>query len=129
VFELESFDEHGNEPFYSMRQGCALCSALFSIFKVDVLRKLDEVNNHSPVMPRKHGSGSLSAHHQVGDIATSTGLQTAINCVHEFCNEWKLKNLGKTTTALFMRGGKLSTNEMWRLGPEEIGRGSDIWGN
>jgi hypothetical protein len=48
VFELESFDEHSNEPFDSMRQGCALYSALFSIFKDDVLRKLDEANNHSP---------------------------------------------------------------------------------
>jgi hypothetical protein len=53
VFELESFDEHSNEPFDLMRQDCTLYSALFGIFKDDILRKLDEANTHSPVMPKK----------------------------------------------------------------------------
>jgi hypothetical protein len=87
-----------------MRQGCAMCSALFSTFKDDVLRKLDEANTHSSVMPRKQGSGSLFADHLMGNTAT--------NCVQEFCNEWKLKNVEKTKTALFRRGGKLSKNEI-----------------
>jgi hypothetical protein len=63
-------------------------------------------------MPRKQGSGSLFADHLVGDTATSTGLQTATNCVQEFCNEWKLKNVEKTMTAVFKRGGKLSKNKI-----------------
>lgn len=61
MFELESFDEHSNETFDSMRLGCALYSASFSIFKDYVLRKLDEANTHSPAMSRKQGC------HLVGD--------------------------------------------------------------
>jgi hypothetical protein len=53
VFELESLLERGDEPFDSIRQGCALYSASFSIFKDYVLRKPDEANTCPPIMLRK----------------------------------------------------------------------------
>jgi hypothetical protein len=54
------------------------------------------------------------------DAVTSIRLQGAINCVQEFCKEWKLMiNIEKTKIAVFKERGKLSKNEKRRLGTEE----------
>jgi hypothetical protein len=48
-------------------------------------------------------------------------LQRAINCIQDFCDEWSLKiNVAKTKIAMFETGGKLSRDEKWSLGGEEI---------
>jgi hypothetical protein len=49
------------------------------------------------------------------------GLQRAINCIKDFCEEWSLKiNVTKTKIVVFKKEGKLSRDEKWRLGGEEI---------
>jgi hypothetical protein len=47
---------------------------------------------------------------------TRIGLQRAINCVKDFCEEWGLKiNVGKTEVVVFKKGGKLNREEKWWL--------------
>jgi hypothetical protein len=42
-------------------------------------------------------------------------------CIYEFCKEWKVKiNAEKRETVVFQMGGKLSKNEKWGLGTEEV---------
>jgi hypothetical protein len=56
---------------------------------------------------------------------TIIGLQRAINCIKDFFEECCLKiNVTKTKTRVFKKGGKLSRDEKWRLGGDEIGNGS-----
>jgi hypothetical protein len=89
VFELESLLEHSDELFDSMRKGCALYSASFSIFKDYVLRKPDVANTHPPIILREKVYDSLFADHLVADTVTSMSLQTATNCAQELCNKWE----------------------------------------
>jgi hypothetical protein len=52
---------------------------------------------------------------------TIIGLQRAISCIKDFCEEWSLKiNVIKTKIVVFKKGGKLSRDEKWQLGREEI---------
>jgi hypothetical protein len=52
---------------------------------------------------------------------TIIGLQKAISCTTDFCEEWSLKILAaKTKIVVFKEGGRPSTDEKWWLGGEEI---------
>jgi hypothetical protein len=67
-------------------------SSLFAVF-IDVLRKLDESNIRPPVILKEQIKGLFF----VAGIITGINLQEAINYIHEFCNERKLKiNVEKT---------------------------------
>jgi hypothetical protein len=67
------------------------------MFIDDVLRKLDKATTHPPVMLRKQVTRLLFAEDLEAGTLTGTGLQRAMNCVQEFCKEWKMKiNVKKT---------------------------------
>jgi hypothetical protein len=52
---------------------------------------------------------------------TRIGLQRAINSIKDFYEEWNPKiNVAKTKIIVFKKGGKLSRDEKWWLGREEI---------
>jgi hypothetical protein len=48
-------------------------------------------------------------------------LQRAMNCIKDFCEERSLKiNTAETKKAVFKKEGKLSRDEKWWFGGEEI---------
>jgi hypothetical protein len=103
-----------------LRQGCSLSPALFNIFIDDILDRLEGANTHSPVIRKRQVVGLLfSDNLAVG--ATTIGLQRAISCIKDYSDEWSLQiNVTKTKIVVFKKGGKLSRDEKWRLGGEEI---------
>jgi hypothetical protein len=71
-------------------------------------------------MLKKQALGLRFVNDVTACTVTSAGLQEGINCVQEFCKEWKLMvNIEKTKIAVFKKSGKLSKNEKYRLGTEE----------
>jgi hypothetical protein len=48
---------------------------------------------------------------------TTIGLQRAISCIKDYCDEWSLKiNVTKTKIVVLKKGEKLSRDEKWSLG-------------
>jgi hypothetical protein len=65
--------------------------------------------------------GLLFADDLAVGATTTTGLQRAISCIKDYCDEWSLKiNVTKTKIVVFKKGRKLSRDEKWRLEGEEI---------
>jgi hypothetical protein len=65
--------------------------------------------------------GLLFADDLAVGATTRIGLQRAINCVKDFCEEWGLKiNVDKTKVLVFKKGRKLSRDEKWWLDGKEI---------
>jgi hypothetical protein len=64
--------------------------------------------------------GLLFADDLAVGATTIIGLQRAINCIKDLCEEWSLKINVTKIKVVFKKGGKLSRDEKWRLGGEEI---------
>jgi hypothetical protein len=112
---LEEFDYN-----IGLRQGCSLSPALFNIFIDDILDRLEGANTHPPVIRKRQVVGLLFAD-DLAVGATTIGLQRAINCIKDYCDEWSLKiNVTKTKIVVFKKGRKLGRDEKWNLGGEEI---------
>jgi hypothetical protein len=104
-----------------LRQGCSLLPALFNIFIDAILDRLEENKIHPPVIRKRQVVGLLFADDLAVGATTIIGLQRAINSIKDFCEEWSLKiNVSKTKIVVFKKGGKLSRDEEWWLGGEEI---------
>jgi hypothetical protein len=104
-----------------LRQGCSLSPALFNIFIDDILVRLEEANTHPPVIRKRQIVRLYFADDVAVGATTTIGLQRAINCIKDYCDEWSLKiNVTKTKIVVFKKGGKLSRDEKWSLGGEEI---------
>jgi hypothetical protein len=75
---------------------------------------MEEANTHPPVINQRQVVGLLFASGLAVEVTTRIGLQRAINCVKDFCEELRLKiNVDKTN------GGKLSRDEKWWLDGKE----------
>jgi hypothetical protein len=110
-----------------LRQGCALLPALFNVYIVGILSKLDEASIHPPTMRNRNVSGLLFADDLAVGTTTSIGMQKAINSIKEYGEEWKLKiNTSKAKIVVFKKGGKLSKYENWKLEGEEIEVANEI---
>jgi hypothetical protein len=106
-YVLDEFDSNTG-----LRQGCSLSPALFNIIIDDILDRLEEVNTHPPVIRKRQIAGLLFADDLAVGATTIIGLQRAINCIKDFCEEWSLKiNVTKTKIVVFKKGGKLSRDE------------------
>jgi hypothetical protein len=98
-----------------------LSPALFNIFIDDILDRLEAANTLPPVIIKRQVVGLLFADDLAVEATTTIGLQRAINCVKDYCDEWSLQiNVTKTKIVVFKKGAKLSRDEKWRLGGEEI---------
>jgi hypothetical protein len=85
---------------------------LFNIFIDDILGRLEKANTHPPVIRKRQPFDDDLA---VG-ATTIIGLQRAINCIKDFCDEWSLKiNVAETKIVMFETGGKLSTAKSWAV--------------
>jgi hypothetical protein len=88
----EEFDSN-----IGLRQGCALSPALFNLFIDDIISRLEESNTHPPVINQRQVVGLIFVDDLTVGTTTRIGLQRAINCVNDFCEEWGLKiNVDKT---------------------------------
>jgi hypothetical protein len=97
-----------------------LSPALFNKID-DILDRLEETNMHPPVIKNRQVVGLLFADDLAVGATTIIGLQRAISCIKDFCEEWSLKiNVTKTKIVVFKKGRKLSRDEKWQLG----GRGN-----
>jgi hypothetical protein len=82
---------------------------------------LEEVNTHPPVIRKRQIVGLLFADDLTVGATTTIGLQRAINCIKDCCDEWSLNmNETKTKIVVFKKGGKLSRDKKWRLVGEQI---------
>jgi hypothetical protein len=81
------------------------------------LSRLEKANTHPSVIRNRQAAGLLFADDFAVGATTIIGLQRAINCIKDFCDEWNLKiNGAKATIVVFKKGGKLSRDEKWWLG-------------
>jgi hypothetical protein len=81
---------------------------------------LEEANTHPPVINQRQVVGLLFANGLAVGATTRIGLQRAVNCVKDFCEELILKiNVDKTKVVVFKKGGKLSRDEKWWLDGKE----------
>jgi hypothetical protein len=81
------------------------------------LGRLEKANTHDPVIRKRQEARLLFAHDLAVEATTITGLQRAINCIKDFCEEWSLKiNVARTKIVVFKKGGKPSRDEKWQLG-------------
>jgi hypothetical protein len=60
---------------------------LFNIFIDDILDRLEEVNTHPPVIRMRQVAGLLFADDLAVEATTIIGLQKAISCIKDFCEE------------------------------------------
>jgi hypothetical protein len=94
---------------------------LFNIFIDDILGRLEEANTHPPAIRKRQAAGLLFGDDLAVGATTIIGLQRAIICIKDFCEEWSLKiNVCKTKIVVFKKGGNPIRDEQWRLGGEEI---------
>ncbi len=84
---------------------------LFNIFLDDIVDDLVHCNTDSINMNSKHSNCLLYADDMLLLSKTCTGLQTAINCLTKFYQEWGLSiNCKKTKVVIFQRYGKTPNN-------------------
>jgi hypothetical protein len=80
---------------------------LFNIFIDDILDRLEEASTHPPVITKRQVAGLLFADDLAVGATTIIGLQRAINCIKDFCEEWSLNiNVTKSKIVVFKKGGK-----------------------
>jgi hypothetical protein len=79
-----------------------------------------EANTHPPVINQRQVVGLLFADDLAVGATTRIGLQGAINCVENFCEEWGLKINVDMKKVVFKKGRKLSRDEKWWLDGKEI---------
>jgi hypothetical protein len=70
-----------------LRQGCSLSPALFNIFIDDILDRLEGANTHPPVIRKRQVVGLLFADDLAVGATKTIGLQRAINCIKDYCDE------------------------------------------
>jgi hypothetical protein len=94
---------------------------LFNIFIDNILHRLEEANTHPPVIRKKQEAGLLFADDLAVGATTIIGLQRAINCIKDFCEEWSLQiNVANRKIVVFKKGGKLGRDKKMAVG----GRGN-----
>jgi hypothetical protein len=75
---------------------------LFNIYFDEVLTKLNK--EHEPMLSKRQIPRLLFADDLALGATSSTGMQQAINCINEFCDEWELKiNIAKTKIKVFKK--------------------------
>jgi hypothetical protein len=60
---------------------------LFNLFIDDILNRLEKANTHPPVIRKRQVAGLLFADNLAVGATTKIGLQRAINCIKDFCEE------------------------------------------
>jgi hypothetical protein len=76
---------------------------LFNIF-IDILSRLEKANTHPPVIRKRQVVGLLFADYLAVGATTRIGLQRAISCIKDFCEEWSLRiNIVKTKIVVFKK--------------------------
>jgi hypothetical protein len=85
------------------------------------LDRLEGANTCPPVIRKRQVVGLLFADDLAVGATTTIGLQRAINCIKDYCDKWSVKiNVTNTKILMSEKGGKLSRDEKWSLGGDEI---------
>ena len=101
-----------------MRQGCPLSPILFNLHINDLLNELNENSFDSVHLSDKL---QITCPAYADDIIliskSALGLQNLLNCLHKFCEEWKMKvNTTKTKCITFQEKNKVNKIEIFRIG-------------
>jgi hypothetical protein len=93
----------------------------FNIFTDKILSRLEEANTHPSVIRKRQVAGLFFVSDLAAGVITRIGLQRAISCIKNVCEEWNLKiHVAKTKIVVFKKVQKLSKDEKWWLGRKEI---------
>ena len=92
-----------------VRQGCPLSSVLFNLYVNDIF---DTINTHSTSDVYLNETNKINALMYADDLVlisrTKEGLQSQIDSLYEYCQQWKLSiNIKKTKSVVFNRGNSL----------------------
>ena len=101
-----------------MRQGCPLSPILFNLYINDLLNDLNEYSFDSVHLSDKLQITCLAYAYDIILISKSAlGLQNLLNCLHKFCEKWKMKvNTTKTKCITFQKKNKVNKSEIFRIG-------------
>ena len=101
-----------------MRQGCTLSPILFNLYINDLLNHSNENSFDSVHLSDKL---KITCPAYADDIIliskSALGLQNQLNCLHKFCEEWKMKvNTTKTKCIILQKKNKVNKSEIFRIG-------------
>ena len=106
-FQRTEYFEYAN----GVRQGCILSPMLFNLYLNEIPTLLDTMKTDPVLLP---DGSKLNCLLYADDLIlishTAEGLQTALNTLSQFCNDWLLNiNLKKTKVVIFQKKLRKST--------------------
>lgn len=110
-----------------LRQGCKLSPLLFAIFVNDLPNYLTRIEMHTPYIANREVGTLMYADDLVLMSQTAVGLQRGLNCLSNYCDEWKLRvNVKKTKVVVFRKSRTKVKMDKWMYRNERIERVSEF---
>jgi hypothetical protein len=104
-----------------LKQGCVCSPTLFNIYVNDIQDYLKDQASMPPLLYDTPITHLLFADDLVLLSTSMTGLQHSINCLHQFCNDWRLQiNTAKTKVLIFNCPPSVSSKYVFSFGTYNI---------